>query len=554
MSPLRCTWRACDSNCVYRTRMHVRCTQLWRSAWRLAVVTEGLRKRYGADRGARRRWTWRSRRARSAACSARTAPARRRRCGSSPRCCAPTAGAPRSPGFDVAREAAQVRSRIGLTVQHDAVDEVLTGRQNLVMFGAPVPPRPRAARGAARTSCSSSSGSPRRPAARRRLLGRDAPPAGPRGRASSSRRRCCSSTSRPPARTRATATRCGTSCAGSSRDGTTVLLTTHYLDEADQLADQISRDRPRPRDRRRHAGRSSRRASAAARSTSSCARPTSSPRRRRAARARGRRRAGARPPTAPRVSAPVRDRVAALADAARARSRRAGDRGRGRRAAPPDARRGVPAAHRDAAAPRRWRHEPALGARRRLDRSRGATSRTGCCEPVADRRRRCSSRSSSSLLFGYVFGSGDDGAGGRRLHRVPDPRAVRARRWPSASAETVTAVTVRRGERRHGPLPLDADGAVGGRRRAAAWPTWSTRVLGLVVMLVVRRSRSAGGGTTGSAARWPRSALLLLLRFAFLWVGHLPRAARSARRRASRRCRACCSRSRCSRARSSRPS
>jgi ABC-2 type transport system ATP-binding protein len=38
-------------------------------------------------------------------------------------------------GFDVARQPAQVRYRIGLVGQHAAVDEVLSGRQNLVMFG-----------------------------------------------------------------------------------------------------------------------------------------------------------------------------------------------------------------------------------------------------------------------------------------------------------------------------------------------------------------------------------------------------------------------------------
>jgi ABC-2 type transport system ATP-binding protein len=38
-------------------------------------------------------------------------------------------------GFDVARHPAQVRYRIGLVGQHAAVDEVLSGRQNLVMFG-----------------------------------------------------------------------------------------------------------------------------------------------------------------------------------------------------------------------------------------------------------------------------------------------------------------------------------------------------------------------------------------------------------------------------------
>ena len=35
----------------------------------------------------------------------------------------------------------------------------------------------------------------------------------------------------------------------------------------------------------------------------------------------------------------------------------------------------------------------------------------------------------------------------------------------------------------------------------------------------LRRSRSAGAGTTGSAARWRRSACCCWLRFAFQWVG-----------------------------------
>jgi ABC-2 type transport system ATP-binding protein len=38
-------------------------------------------------------------------------------------------------GLDVARQARQVRARIGLTGQYAALDEVLTGRQNLEMFG-----------------------------------------------------------------------------------------------------------------------------------------------------------------------------------------------------------------------------------------------------------------------------------------------------------------------------------------------------------------------------------------------------------------------------------
>ena len=38
-------------------------------------------------------------------------------------------------GFDVTRQAGEVRRRIGLLGQSAAVDEILSGRQNLVMFG-----------------------------------------------------------------------------------------------------------------------------------------------------------------------------------------------------------------------------------------------------------------------------------------------------------------------------------------------------------------------------------------------------------------------------------
>ncbi|HEX2185431.1 MAG TPA: ATP-binding cassette domain-containing protein, partial [Chloroflexota bacterium] len=47
----------------------------------------------------------------------------------------PDAGRAEVAGFDVVRQAAQVRARIGLVGQHAAVDEILSGRQNLVMFG-----------------------------------------------------------------------------------------------------------------------------------------------------------------------------------------------------------------------------------------------------------------------------------------------------------------------------------------------------------------------------------------------------------------------------------
>jgi len=47
----------------------------------------------------------------------------------------PDSGRAEVAGFDVVREAGRVRRRIGLVGQNAAVDEVLSGRQNLVMFG-----------------------------------------------------------------------------------------------------------------------------------------------------------------------------------------------------------------------------------------------------------------------------------------------------------------------------------------------------------------------------------------------------------------------------------
>src|SRR3954447_8214320 len=47
----------------------------------------------------------------------------------------PDAGRARVAGHDVVREADRVRSRIGLVGQQAAVDEQLSGRQNLEMFG-----------------------------------------------------------------------------------------------------------------------------------------------------------------------------------------------------------------------------------------------------------------------------------------------------------------------------------------------------------------------------------------------------------------------------------
>ncbi|MFD2765340.1 ATP-binding cassette domain-containing protein [Micromonospora eburnea] len=149
------------------------------------------------------------------------------------------AGQARVAGYDVARQPEQVRHAIGLTGQYAAVDELLTGRQNLVLFGRLRHLPGRAARrradelleqfrltDAADRSVGGYSGGMRRRLdlaaslmMTPRVLFLDEPTTGldPRSRN-------------------------GLWAAVRSlvADGTTVLLTTQYLDEADQLADRIS--------------------------------------------------------------------------------------------------------------------------------------------------------------------------------------------------------------------------------------------------------------------------------------------------------------------------
>ncbi|MGQ0838467.1 ABC transporter ATP-binding protein [Actinokineospora sp.] len=142
-------------------------------------------------------------------------------------------------GCDVARQAAQVRGRIGLVGQHTAVDVILGGRQNLVMFGrlchlGARQAQVRADELLARFGLADTGSKPVKAYSggmRRRLdlaagmilapsvLFLDEPTAGldPRGR-----------------------NEVWEAVRALVRGGTTVLLTTQYLDEADQLADRIS--------------------------------------------------------------------------------------------------------------------------------------------------------------------------------------------------------------------------------------------------------------------------------------------------------------------------
>ena len=150
----------------------------------------------------------------------------------------PDAGHAEVAGFDVVRQANDVRRTIGLTGQYAAVDEYLTGRENLVMFGDLYHlergyVRDRAEElligfdlaGAADRPVRTYSGGMRRRLdlassliARPRILFLDEPTTGldPRSRLG-----------------------LWEVIESLVKDGTTVLLTTQYLDEADKLADDI---------------------------------------------------------------------------------------------------------------------------------------------------------------------------------------------------------------------------------------------------------------------------------------------------------------------------
>jgi oleandomycin transport system ATP-binding protein len=152
---------------------------------------------------------------------------------------APDEGTGKVAGYDVLRQPARVRERIGLTGQFASVDETLTGTQNLVMIGRLLDMNARDAKARARellawfdleeaaerTAKTYSGGMRRRLDLAASLVGRpeviflDEPTTG----LDPSKREDMWAVIR-----RLVA------------DGSTVLLTTQYLDEADALADEIS--------------------------------------------------------------------------------------------------------------------------------------------------------------------------------------------------------------------------------------------------------------------------------------------------------------------------
>ena len=152
----------------------------------------------------------------------------------------PDAGHATVGGYDVVTDAHRVRQLIGLTGQYASVDETLTGTENLLLIGRLLGMSRARRQGRARASCSAEfeltdAAGP----GGQDLLRRHAPPARPGRQPGRPARRCSTSTSRRPGWTRAAGSSCGTSSAGWSPTASTVLLTTQYLDEADQLADEI---------------------------------------------------------------------------------------------------------------------------------------------------------------------------------------------------------------------------------------------------------------------------------------------------------------------------
>ncbi|OUD00762.1 ATP-binding cassette domain-containing protein [Streptomyces swartbergensis] len=149
----------------------------------------------------------------------------------------PDAGSARVAGHDLAREAAAVRSRIGVTGQDTSIDGDLTGRQNLLLFGRLHRVRGPAGRttelldrfglaeAADRPASTYSGGMRRRLDLAASLIRRpevlflDEPTTG------------LDPASRNLIRD---------AVRDLTAEGTTVLLTTQYLEEADQLADDIA--------------------------------------------------------------------------------------------------------------------------------------------------------------------------------------------------------------------------------------------------------------------------------------------------------------------------
>ena len=153
----------------------------------------------------------------------------------------PTAGSARSSAASTSSPSpAEAKRLIGVVPQTNTLDRSLTVWENLYFhgrfFGMDGPDSQGRGHPAARAV----------PARRARgragdgALGRHGAAADGRPGGDAPARRCCSSTSRPPDSTRRAGSPCGRSSASLHVDGQTILLTTHYMEEADQLCDRVA--------------------------------------------------------------------------------------------------------------------------------------------------------------------------------------------------------------------------------------------------------------------------------------------------------------------------
>ena len=360
--------------------------------------------------------------------------------------------------------------------------------------------------------------------------------------ASSVRRACCCSTSRPPGSTPAAASSCGTRSASLVANGTDVLLTTQYLDEADQLAARIVIVDHGRVDRRGHARRAE--APGRARTSIEVARPPTATTSRRSP-ALGARPGPSRRSTRPRAGSSIGvDGTGDLTSRRGARMLDGPASRRRHRAAPTDARRGLPRPDRPdprtATAAQRGRPGDAGPTTCTTNDADGTTSTTpyhrrATRHDAASRARR-SSRGAPCrkfvrtpqlvvvgtiqgamflLIFRYVFGGAIDA-------RRRSPTSTSSCPASSPPSSCSPAWARRRRGRGHGAGLLRPAAVAARSRGRRSWPAgrWPTPSCSRGAS--PSRSRRLRGRVPpprpACSTGWPRFGLCVVFGFAFEWV------------------------------------